>query len=73
MKIVLSDMIYGCFSAKLKCDCGRCIAEILFDWSSDKISINDTEKIEAKIREYLDRKKINYCATCGSPVRGEQK
>ena len=68
MKLHIIDKKYGCFRARILCECGRTLTEKDFSWDRDRIGIGEKEIIIDKLVKIMERDKINYCATCGKEI-----
>lgn len=72
MIIHCKDQRYGCFQAKVICEkCKNIILTHSFDWGTEHISINETDKIHNFMREKLDKAEIRYCYKCGEKLFNE--
>ena len=69
MIIQNKDQRYGCFRSSAICEnCGKIVLIHGFDWGTEHISINETDKIRNFMREELDKAEIRYCSRCGKKL-----
>lgn len=72
MIIQCKDQRYGCFQANVICEnCKRNILTHAFDWGTEHISMNETDKILNFMRDKLDKTEIRYCSRCGKKLINE--
>lgn len=72
MIIYNNDLRYGCFRSHVECkNCKKCVLYHVFDWGTEHIGINDTDKIHSFMQDKLNKAEIKYCCRCGEKLFDE--